>query len=415
MAVADRLDGLHVGSRGAPRRLSHLVPAVAALAVGLAACSGGGSPSGTSNAAGGSSQSAAPGQAAGPQSATLTIAPSGSEPMNPKTPVTVKVAKGKLTTVTVTNAAGVQITGALSADHTTWASNEPLGYSKAYQVQAAALGADGHTVQATRTLQVLTPRVQAYPELTPAPGYTDVGIGQPIVVYFDQPVTDHAAAEKAITITSSPSQPGSFYWMSNTEVHYRPPVYWKPGTNITINVGIYGVNLGGGVYGQTDRTLRVHVHDAWVAKANGRTEQLAIYHNGLLLKTVPISLGSPGFPTHEGPHVISEKAPSVIMDSATYGVGPGQPGYYRETVYLDERISNDGEFVHSAPWSVGQQGNANVSHGCVNLSPENANWFYHHFNVGDVVEITNSGGHKLPVWDHWGDWELSWPQWLAGA
>ena len=54
----------------------------------------------------------------------------------------------------------------------------------------------------------------------------------------------------------------------------------------------------------------------------------------------------------------------------------GQPGYYKETVQLDARISNDGEFVHAAPWSDAQQGHSNVSHGCVNLSPANAQWFY---------------------------------------
>jgi lipoprotein-anchoring transpeptidase ErfK/SrfK len=102
------------------------------------------------------------------------------------------------------------------------------------------------------------------------------------------------------------------------------------------------------------------------------------------------------------------------MDSCTYGVCQGDPGYYKEKVNLDERISIDGEFVHSAPWSVHQQGRVNVSHGCVNLSPANAAWFYQHFTVGDVVEITNSGGPTLPLWDN-GDWTLPWTQWHTGT
>ncbi|MGH3851774.1 MAG: L,D-transpeptidase, partial [Pseudonocardiaceae bacterium] len=110
-------------------------------------------------------------------------------------------------------------------------------------------------------------------------------------------------------------------------------------------------------------------------------------------------------PTHSGPHVISDKVPSTVMDSCTYGVCKGQSGYYRETVYLDERISGDGEFVHAAPWSTGQQGHSNVSHGCINLSPANAQWFYDHFDIGDVVDVINSGGSPLPVWDTYGDWE----------
>lgn len=102
------------------------------------------------------------------------------------------------------------------------------------------------------------------------------------------------------------------------------------------------------------------------------------------------------------------------MDSCTYGVCAGDPDYYREKVDLNLRISNDGEFVHSAPWSVGDQGNSNVSHGCVNLAPANAQWMFDHFGIGDVVEITNSGGPILPVWDTYGDWEVPWAEWQAG-
>ena len=152
-----------------------------------------------------------------------------------------------------------------------------------------------------------------------------------------------------------------------------------------------------------------------VAKADGATKTMQIFQNGTLVNTMPISLGSPGFPSHIGPHVISDKQPSVIMDSCTYGVCEGEPGYYKEKVDLDERISDDGEFVHSAPWSVGSQGGANVSHGCVNLSPANAQWFFDHFGIGDVVEIANSGGPQLPLGDTYGDWELTWAQWLKGT
>ena len=157
------------------------------------------------------------------------------------------------------------------------------------------------------------------------------------------------------------------------------------------------------------------MHDAWVAKADGAAEQMQIFDNGALVKTMTISLGSPAFPTHTGTHVISDKQPSVVMDSCTYGVCQASPGYYKEKVLLDERISNDGEFVHSAPWSVGQQGSDNVSHGCVNLSPADAQWFFDHFGVGDVVEVANSGGKQLPLDDTYGDWELTWAQWQKGS
>jgi lipoprotein-anchoring transpeptidase ErfK/SrfK len=345
----------------------------------------------------------------------VQVVPAGAAAINPTTPIVVRSEVGTLQSVNVVNVAnGTLVRGALSPDHTTWTSAEPLGYGSRYRLDATT-SSNGAPVHRTETLTTLSPTAQAYPSLIPSPDQSDVGVGQPIVIRFDEAVTDHAAAEKALEVTASPQQPGSWFWMSNKEVHYRPQSYWQPGSTVTVNARLYGVDLGDGVYGQTDRTETFRVHDAWIAKADGATKTMQIFDNGQLVKTMPISLGSPGFPTHNGPHVISDKRPSIVMDSCTYGVCKGQPGYYREQVNLDERISNDGEFVHSAPWSVGQQGDSNVSHGCVNLSPANAQWFYDHFGLGDVVEITNSGGPALPVWDTYGDWTLPWQQWQAGS
>ena len=346
----------------------------------------------------------------------VQILPDGTTAINPTTPIVVRGMVGTLQAVSVVNVAtGTVVRGTSSQDRTTWTSTEPLGYASRYRIDAVAMGGGGAPVRRTETLRTLSPTAQAYPSLIPAPGQSEVGVGQPIVARFDRAVTDRAAAEKAMQVTADPPQPGSWFWMSNTEAHYRPPSYWQPGSTVTVNARLYGVDLGHGVYGETDRTETFRVHDAWIAKADGATKTMQIFDNGQLVKTMPISLGAPGFPTHNGPHVISDKQPSIIMDSCTFGICKGQPGYYRERVSLNERISNDGEFVHSAPWSVGQQGNSNVSHGCVNLSPENAQWFYDHFGLGDVVEITNSGGPALPVWDTYGDWTLAWSQWQAGS
>ncbi len=344
----------------------------------------------------------------------VSVTPAG--PVNPTTPVVVHVTHGTAKSVTVTNAkTGTVVHGNLAADGSTWTSAEPLAYAANYAVAVDTVGTDGTPGQQSASVATLVPQQTAYPSFIPAPGAAAVGVGQPIVVRFDHAVTDKAAAERAMQVTANPPQQGSWFWMSSTEAHYRPQTYWKPNSTVTVKTDLYGVDLGGGTFGATDRSETVNVHDAWVAKADGSMHQMQIFDNGRLVNTMPISLGSPGAPSHTGPHVISEKSPSVVMDSCTYGVCQGQPGYYKETVLLDERISNDGEFVHSAPWSVGQQGDANVSHGCVNLSPQNAQWFYDHFGIGDVVEITNSGGPPLPVWDTYGDWELSWSQWQQGS
>jgi lipoprotein-anchoring transpeptidase ErfK/SrfK len=389
------------------------VLAVVTLGVGLVVALG--RPAGLApNHAAGGGVPAATSTALSPERA-VQILPDGTAAINPMTPIVIRAVMGTLQSVTVVNAAsGTVVRGEGSPDRTMWTSAEPLGYSSRYRIDATATAGNGAPVQRTETLTTLSPAAQAYPSLIPAPESV-VGVGQPIVVRFDTAITDRAAAEKALAVTANPPQPGSWFWMSNTEVHYRPRSYWQPGSTVTVNARLYGVDLGDGVYGQTDRTATFRVRDAWIAKADGATKAMQIFDNGQLVKTMPISLGSPGFPTHTGPHVVSDRQPSIIMDSCTYGVCKGQPGYYRERVDLDERISSDGEFVHSAPWSVGQQGDSNVSHGCVNLSPANAQWFYDHFGLGDVVEITNSGGHPLPVWDTYGDWTLTWSQWQAGS
>jgi lipoprotein-anchoring transpeptidase ErfK/SrfK len=352
-----------------------------------------------------------------PKPAALVSIQSGATtPINPTTPLSVTVQHGTLQTVEVTDTnTGKKVSGTLAPDAGSWHTEATLGYADSYQVDATAVGENGQVVHQTGTVSTLKPAAQAYPSFIPAPSQSNVGVGQPLVVKFNHPVTDKAAAERALSVTSSPTQEGGWYWISPSEAHYRPKTYWQPGSTITLNANLFGVDLGKGVFGETSRSETIHIHDSWIAKADGQAEQMQIFHNGALVKTMPISLGSPGHPSHLGPHVVSDKLPTMTMDSCTYGVCAGEPGYYKEKVDLDLRISNDGEFVHSAPWSTGQQGSDNVSHGCVNLSPANAQWFFDHFNVGDVVEITNSGGPPLPVYDTYGDWALSWQKWQAGS
>jgi lipoprotein-anchoring transpeptidase ErfK/SrfK len=339
----------------------------------------------------------------------------GTTDVLPTAPITVKASGGTLDTVTVTNSAkGTKVKGSLSDDKTTWTSSEPLAYAASYDVVADTLAADGKKSEQKSTVKTIAPKVQAFPSFIPAPSITDVGVGQPIVVKFDKDITDKAAAEKALTVTSTPQQTGGWYWLSKREVHYRPETYWQPGTTIKVHAGVYGVDLGGGVFGQTDRDLNLKVHDAWVAKADGNTSQMQIFQNGNLVKTMPISMGKDATPTHLGAHVISDKQRDYTMDSCTYGVCSG-PQAYKSLEHFAERISNDGEFVHENPNSVGAQGNSNVSHGCINLNAANAQWFFDHFGLGDVVEVTNSGGPQLPVWDTYGDWAVTWAAWQAGS
>ncbi|GAB3914199.1 Ig-like domain-containing protein [Kibdelosporangium lantanae] len=364
-------------------------------------------PTGSPGASGGGAPAAQP--------VKIDITPAGDN-ISPVNPVVVKASGGTIDTVTVTNSAkGTKVKGDLSADKSTWTASEPLAYGTSYDVAVSAVTPDGKKSDQTSTVKTLAPKATAFPSFIPAPSVTEVGVGQPIVVKFDQDITDKAAAEKALKVTSTPAQTGGWYWISKKEVHYRPQNYWQAGTTIKVHAGVYGVDLGGGVYGKTDRDLNLKVHDSWVAKADGNTAHMQIYQNGNMVKDMPISMGKDATPTHLGAHVISDKQRDYTMDSCTYGVCPPDPKAYRSVEHFAERMSNDGEFVHENPNSVGAQGSSNVSHGCINLNAANAEWFFNHFGLGDVVEVTNSNGPKLPVWDTYGDWAVSWADWQAGS
>ncbi|WP_020671419.1 L,D-transpeptidase [Amycolatopsis nigrescens] len=360
---------------------------------------------------------AGPGNIPG-SSVKVSIEPNGDN-VNPAVPVKVHATGGTLTEVAVSNTAKEKkVAGELSPDRTTWTSTEPLGYASTYAVLAHATDGSGKTAEQQGKISTLAPKQQAQPNLIPAPSAvasSGVGVGQPIVFSFNQPVQDKAAVEKQLSVVSQPAQEGGWYWIDDKNVHYRPKEYWQAGTTLTVSAKVYGLDFGNGVYGASDRTETYKVHDSWVAKADGGTEQMQIFHNGQNVKTMDISMGKDATPTHLGPHVISDKHENYTMDSCTYGVCKGQPGYYRSNERWSQRISNDGEFVHENPASVGQQGSTNVSHGCINLNGENAKWFYQNLGLGDVVEVTNSGGPQLPLWDLYGDWSLSWDKWQAGS
>jgi lipoprotein-anchoring transpeptidase ErfK/SrfK len=333
--------------------------------------------------------------------------------ISPLTTITVSVAKGKLGEVSVASPQGAPVAGQLQPDSTTWKTTEPLGYGKTYTINANAVGDDNRQVNRTSTFTTIAPRTLAFPSINPLNGET-VGVGQPISVYFDAPITDRQTAENTITVTTAPPVEGAFYWFSSKEVHWRPQQFWETGTHVTVDIHDYGKDFGNGVYGQEDRTSHFTIGDAFIARADGAAHQMTVEINGGLVRTMPISMGKPNTPSAKGVHVVTERNATKVMDSTTFGLALDAPGGYIAKVKWATRISNSGEFVHSAPWSVAQQGNTNVSHGCINLSPDNAKWFFDNAKKGDVVINVNTGGPELKPYDGFGDWQVPWGQWVSG-
>jgi lipoprotein-anchoring transpeptidase ErfK/SrfK len=234
------------------------------------------------------------------------------------------------------------------------------------------------------------------------------------VIRFDENILDRTAAEKAITITSKPSVDGAFYWLSDREVRWRPKDYWKPGTAVVVAVNTYGVDLGDGLFGQDNVTTRFAVGDEVIATADDTTKTLTVRVNGEVVKTMPISMGKNSAPTDNGTYLIGDRYRDLVMDSSTYGVPVNSPEGYRLEVEWATQMSYSGIYVHAAPWSVGSQGRSNVSHGCLNVSTSNAQWFYDNTKRGDIVQVMNTVGPTLSGTDGLGDWNIPWSQWQAG-
>ncbi|MBM7772405.1 lipoprotein-anchoring transpeptidase ErfK/SrfK [Actinokineospora baliensis] len=332
----------------------------------------------------------------------------------PGEPVTVAATGGKLTAVAVTGQDGRAVTGALAADGGSWQSAEPLGYGKTYTTTATAQDGQGKQASATSTFTTAKPKRQTALSMNPLDGQK-VGVGQTFAFYFDTAITDKAAAEKAIQVTATPATEGAYYWFNDKEVHWRPKEYWKSGTTVTVNAAIYGKNLGNGVFGREDRKATVTIGDSVVAVADGTTHQMTVTVNGVLARTIPVSLGKKAHETPVGTYTVMSEHTNYVMDSSTYGVPADSAAGYRTKVAVASRMSNSGIFFHSAPWSVRDQGVRNVSHGCINMSTENAAWLQGISNKGDVIVVQNSGGPVLEAWDGLSVWQVPWDTWKAGG
>ena len=327
-------------------------------------------------------------------------------------PVTVGVSDGVLASVTMVNESGKSINSQLSPDGLHWQTTEPLGYNRRYTLDVRANGLGG-VVTRRMTFATSSPEHLTMPYVNPGDGEV-VGIGEPVAIRFDENIANRMAAQKAITITANPPVEGAFYWLNNREVRWRPEHFWKPGTTVDVAVNTYGVDLGDGMFGEDNVKTHFTIGDEVVATADDNTKMVTVKINGEVVKTMPTSMGKDSTPTANGIYIVGARFTHIIMDSSTYGVPVNSPNGYRTDVEWATQISYSGVFVHSAPWSVGAQGHSNTSHGCLNVSPSNAVWFYEHTKRGDIVEVTNTVGGTLPGTDGLGDWNIPWPQWKAG-
>jgi lipoprotein-anchoring transpeptidase ErfK/SrfK len=403
--------------RGTDRRPARRFAAAATVAaIGLlaSACGGAKAPSVSP------SQSGA--RASGPASAhaaalakDLKITPAnGSHDADPSAGVTVTAAGGKVTSVTVaptgSAASPSAVSGRLSGGGTTWRSDGNLAVSQSYTVTATGTAPGGEKITTTSTFKTLTPAQTFSAQIFE--GYKQsYGVGMPIMLTFSQPVTNRAAVERSLELTTSKPVTGAWYWDGDEHLYFRPRDYWPAYTTVSFTGNFNGVEAAKGVYGTHDLTQTFDIGRSLVAVASTTTHRTQIYLNGKLAYNWPASLGRPSLPTPDGTYLSVEKGNPVRM----IGGGPvGSAGHYDELVNFAVRFTYSGSYYHSAPWSVGDQGIVNVSHGCVNLPPADAEIYYNMSVPGDPITVTASTA--AGKWDDgWTEWFLPWSQYLKGS
>ncbi len=337
-----------------------------------------------------------------------------------KQPVRVKVSHGTLLSVKAVDDKGVSLAGAITGAE--WTSTGIVIPSRTYQLQAYVRGLDG--VAAFHTLHVATTapdrKVYVHVNLQVGPA---VGVGWPITVRFTQAVTNREAVQKALGLETSVPVVGAWHWFSDTEVHFRPQVYWPAHTQISLHRNLDGIEVAPGVWGTEDKDVAFNVGDKHVSTVDVATQHMTVKVNDAQLADYPVSTGRPALPTLGGVHIVLTKYAVKEMKSWTLippipqflPNGQKNPAAYDERELWSTRISNAGAFVHYQPGTLKQQGHAAASHGCVNTNLKAAEQFYNLSLPGDIVDVIHSVAPPKREDPGMQDWNYSWAQWVAGS
>lgn len=349
--------------------------------------------------------------------ANVTVTPNGRTD-TVDTPITVTVTGGRLEKIVVKNSAtGGNLRGTITEDGTSWVSNrQRLPLSTVYKVKGSTVNADGVSSPFKDTVRTPVPRRIANPVFTGVANNGVYGVGMPIVLTFAVPMETKRSRSTVLDnvhVTSSKPTSGAWVWnATHTQVTFRPRTYWPAKAKIRVTTTLKGKQLTkGGVWADHNADFRMRTGAKHVFVADNTTHSMKVYRGGRKVTTIPITMGKPGFTTRSGVKVISEKLPAVVMDAATGGTSRNDPEYYRLNVKWAMRMTNSGEFVHAAPWSVGSQGSSNVSHGCIGMNTTAARKLFNSTLVGDVIVVKGTGrgleqGNGITVWNvPWNKWK----------
>jgi lipoprotein-anchoring transpeptidase ErfK/SrfK len=346
--------------------------------------------------------------------ASLEFSPAdGAASVRPDAAITVTASGGTIQDVSVAADDGTAVEGHLNDDKTVWTAEGGLLPETTYRVSASAVNAAGASTSETAEITTLTPTDSATYGIIPS-GSAPVGVGMPVAIQFVSAVDADKRddVERRVSVTSRPAMKGAWGWLDGRQLIWRPAHYWTPGTKVTVKADLAGIETRKGLWTDHDASSTFSVGPAMVSTVNTRTHRMTVTRNGKVLKVLKVSTGRPGSETEtrNGIKVILSRESEHTMDSSTVGIDKGEKGYYRIDTKWAMRLTWSGEFLHSAPWSVGSQGSANVSHGCTNLSPSDAKWLFDLSHMGDVVKFVGSSRH-LEEYNGYTMWNQSLAQW----
>ncbi|MFI6459127.1 Ig-like domain-containing protein [Streptomyces sp. NPDC050528] len=392
----------------------------------LTACSGSDDKSSGSESSQSSQSKADEAAAKKSSEAQIKITPAdGSDNASINNSATVKVTKGTLTAVTMTTADGKAVAGTISADKLSWKPSAQLERSTTYKVAATAKDSAGLAAHENASFTTVSPANSFIGNFTPEDGST-VGVGMPVSINFNKAITNKAAVQKGITVTSSSGQEVVCHWFNTQRMDCRPEDYWKENSTVTLKLALDGVEGASGVYGVQQKTVTFHIGRNQVSYVDAKSKQMKVEQDGKVIKTIPISAGSPEHTTYNGQMVMSEKFVQTRMNGATVGFtdDDGKGEYDIKDVPHAIRLTSSGTFIHGNYWgSPSVFGSVNTSHGCVGLQDVKgagdknmpAAWFYNNSIVGDVVVISNTGDKTVAPDNGLNGWNMDWAQWKAGS
>ncbi|MEV6971011.1 Ig-like domain-containing protein [Hamadaea sp. NPDC051192] len=355
------------------------------------------------------------GKAEGKARVTITSPAADAKDVPASAEIVFSATEAKETTVELKSKGGKAVDGAPHPDGKGWLPAATLEYGETYTATVTATDADGKPTTANSTFTVMAKPSKQVRFVSFLADGAVVGVGMPLIIQLSRaiPKDQRADVQRRLLVSAEPAQDGIWTWYTDTELHWRPKEFWQAGTKVRVDLRVGGLPCGDGYFGRTDLSLDCSIGPALVMTVDDKASPkvMTVTKDGAVLKKIPVSLGRPGMPSSSGTMVVIEKFAKTVFDTRT---DPNPANRYRVDIDWAQRLTWGGEFIHSAPWSVSDQGKRNVSHGCINMSAANAKWLFQQTRIGDPVVVKGTS-RQLKYGNGWTDFTKSWDEYVEGS